>query len=193
MRILFLTKAERRCREALAFLRERADVESYEGDWGEAFPAPDWQGDVIISYLSRWIVPAHIIKRADLAINFHPAPPEYPGIGCFNWALYEGARTYGATCHAMVARVDWGPIIAVRRFDIAAGETVASLIERAYDVQLGLFREIMTPMLAGWSGQRRSRAALDALAVATDDMPDDEIERRRRAVTFGRWGVARAH
>ena len=51
--------------------------------------AKKWQGDYIISYLSRWIVPSYLLNNAKIAsFNFHPASPEYPGIGCNNFALY---------------------------------------------------------------------------------------------------------
>ncbi len=81
--------------------------------------ARSWQGDYIISYLSRWVVPAELLERARrAAVNFHPASPDYPGIGCNNFALYENAAEYGVTCHHMAPRVDSGEIIAVRRFPV---------------------------------------------------------------------------
>src|SRR4051812_10445430 len=49
-----------------------------------------WSGDSLFSYLSPWIIPAETLKRASkAAINFHPGPPEYPGIGCTNFAIYN--------------------------------------------------------------------------------------------------------
>src|SRR6187455_2216083 len=47
--------------------------------------------DFLFNYLSPVIVPERIlqsIKRA--AVNFHPAPPEWPGIGSASYALFEG-------------------------------------------------------------------------------------------------------
>src|SRR4051812_40062356 len=52
----------------------------------------DWQGDLIISYLSQWIIPGKVLEKASMAaLNFHPGPPEYPGIGCTNFAIYDEA------------------------------------------------------------------------------------------------------
>ena len=52
---------------------------------------------VLLSFLSPWIVPQEALDRFSLALNFHPGPREYPGTGCYNFALYEGAREYGCT------------------------------------------------------------------------------------------------
>ena len=119
--ILFLGKAEDAgTQRALEHChRLSANVEVHVGRWGDAFPsaARDWSGDLIISYLSRWVVPADVLGAARVAaINLHPAPPEYPGIGCINFALYDEVTQYGVTCHHMAPTVDTGPIIAVRRF-----------------------------------------------------------------------------
>jgi methionyl-tRNA formyltransferase len=64
------------------------------------------------------------------AFNFHPGSPDYPGIGCLNFELYEEAREYGVTCHHMVPKVDTGGIIAVKHFAIFDSDCVASLLAR---------------------------------------------------------------
>ena len=66
------------------------------------------------------------------AYNFHPGPPEYPGWAPAHFALYEGATEFGATFHAMAARVDAGPIIDVLCFDIPANMHVLALEGLAY-------------------------------------------------------------
>ncbi len=98
--LLFLGKTDDPyCARALEFCQENFAQVSYSlGKWGD--PLSDdirrWEGDYIISFLSRWVVPEEILKHArKAAINFHPASPEYPGIGCNNFALYENAKEYG--------------------------------------------------------------------------------------------------
>src|SRR5436190_2105053 len=52
--------------------------------------------DYILNYLSPVLLKKEIlasIKKA--SINFHPAPPEWPGVGTASYALYEGDKTYG--------------------------------------------------------------------------------------------------
>lgn len=134
------------------------------------------------------------VRRA--AINFHPAPPEYPGIGCVNFALYEEAPQYGVTCHYMSARVDTGAIVAVRRFPLLSTDSVATLLARAYDHQLVLFYEILTQVLEGeplpmseerWTRKPFRRTEFNALRRVSVSMDRGEIRRRIRATTYGAW------
>ena len=200
--ILFLSKAkDAHCARALSFLRHRCGRESLtigETKRGTSLPGGIFflKYDYIVSYLCQHILPEHLLKCATkAAINFHPAPPEYPGIGCVNFALYEGAATFGVTCHHMAATFDSGPIIATRRFPTFASDDIESLLTRTYDYQLTLFYDVMTDILAGkipksseqWSGKRRTRKDLDALAAITPDLSHDEIARRIRATSFGDW------
>src|SRR6266481_2419879 len=100
------------------------------GARGEALPdrVRSWQGDYILCFRSYFILPKALIDRAHIAaINFHPAPPDYPGSGCVNLALYDGAKTYGVTAHVMNEKVDNGPIIHCRRFPIFPQDTVSTL------------------------------------------------------------------
>jgi len=72
---------------------------------------------LLISYISPWIVPNKVLSNTiKWNINFHPGPPEYPGIGCFNYAIYDSAKQFGATAHIMKPKVDTGEIIGVNRF-----------------------------------------------------------------------------
>ena len=102
--------------EALRFVsRHFPTADIVLGKTDETLPEETlrWTGDYIVSYLCGWVVPQSLLDRAKVAaINFHPGPPEYPGTGCYNFALYEGATKYGVTCHHMAASVDAGAIIA---------------------------------------------------------------------------------
>ncbi len=199
--VLFLGKADDPdSARALDFCRANfAQLTACLGRWGDPLPAEarEWAGDYIISYLSRWVVPAELLVKARIAaINFHPASPEYPGIGCNNFALYEGATHYGVTCHHMAAKVDSGPIVAVRRFPVYPQDTVPSLLERTYANQIALFFEIADLMVDGkplpqsaetWSRPPFTRREFEELFKITPDMPPDEIARRIRAVSYGAY------
>jgi methionyl-tRNA formyltransferase len=199
--LLFLGKAEDPdCVRALDFCeRNFAPVVACLGRWGDPLPerARTWQGDYIISYLSRWVLPAELLERArKAAVNFHPASPDYPGIGCNNFALYENAALYGVTCHHMAPRVDSGEIIAVRRFPIHPEDDVAALLQRTYENQIALFLEI-APIMAegrplpsgaeGWTRAPFTRKEFNDLFRITPDMPKEEIVRRIRAVSYGSY------
>ncbi len=156
-----------------------------------------WDGDYIISYLSPWIVPDSLLKRAKLAaINFHPATPDYPGIGCNNFALYEGAKEFGATCHHMASHVDTGNVIAVKRFPVFATDNVESILSRTHDYQLALYYDIVSLILRDkplpsstetWTRKPFTRIELNALSHIRADMSAEEIARRVRATSFGPW------
>ena len=199
--ILFLGKADDTdCVRALEYCQNRfTRVTSCLGRWGDPFPseARDWEGDYIISYLSRWVVPEDVLKRAcKAAINFHPASPEYPGIGCNNFALYEDAKEYGVTCHHMASKVDTGAIIAVKRFPIYTEDTVATLLKRTYENQIALFFEIIELLSNGkelpvsaekWTRPPFSRKQFNELFKITPEMNKEEIARRVRAVSYRHW------
>lgn len=199
--ILFLGKKEdEHCAEALKFCQTNFNnVTACLGVWGEPLPqsASKWEGDYIISYLSRWVVPEGLIEKAKgAAFNFHPAPPEYPGIGCNNFALYEDATEYGVTCHHMEKTVDTGDIIAVKRFPISPTDDVASLLDRTYNIQLELFIEIVGGIASGkplptsdekWTRKPFTRKEFNQLFLITPDMSREEIARRVRAVNYKNW------
>jgi len=199
--LLFLGKAEDAdCMRALDFCKENfSPVVFCLGKWGD--PLSDeihrWEGDYIISYLSRWVVPEELLGRAKkAAINFHPASPEYPGIGCNNFALYENAKEYGVTCHHMATKVDTGRIVAVRRFPVYPEDNVASLLKRTYENQIALFFEIVQLMAEGrdlplssesWTRPPFTRKQFNELFKIRPDMGREEIARRVRAVSYGQY------
>ncbi len=166
------------------------------GRRGDPFPENllAWRGEFVVSYLSPWIIPGALLERAGIAaINFHPGPPEYPGIGCTNFALYNGETVYGVTCHHMAAKVDTGPIIAVRRFAVFPADTVWSVTQRCYAHILVLFYEVLSNILAGeplpvsketWTRRAYKRSELNELCRLTPDMTPGEQARRIRATTY---------
>ena len=196
--VLFLGKAnDTHTGKASAFCRLHfPEVSALVGNWDEPLPraAREWQGDCIISYLSRWVVPAELLGRATTAINFHPGPPEYPGYGCNNFAIYDDVREYGVTCHRMAPRVDTGAIIAVKRFPVLPSDDAGTLLARAYDHQLALFYEVVTHLINGetlpssgerWTREPFTRKQFAELQRTTPGMSEQEIARRARATSVG--------
>lgn len=155
----------------------------------------EWEGDLLISYLAQWIIPQQVLQHAGLAaINFHPGPPAYPGIGCTNFAIYNGEKEFGITCHHMLARVDSGAIVAVRRFPVFPGDTVFSITQRCYAEIWHLFYELMSGLLQGkdlpqsaenWERKPYTRKQLNELCELTTEMSEAEVARRIKATTYG--------
>ncbi len=199
--LLFLGKqGDLRCERALQYCQQVfSSVQSHLGVWKQPFPdeARTWNGQWIISYLSRWVIPEAVLGTAQTAaINFHPATPEYPGIGCNNFALYEGASEYGATCHHMAKVVDTGSIIQVKRFAVLETDDVHSLLERTYDHQLALFYEVLGEVIAGralpqsneqWTRAPFTRKQFNELSKLDPSMSEDELRRRVRATSYREW------
>lgn len=196
-RILLLTKPDRFSREAQAVAESAfgADLAAYEGAVGDPEPealrtaGPEY----LISFLSPWIVSRQSLDRAGTAINFHPGSTDYPGIGCYNFALYEGAAEFGAVCHHMLAKVDSGPVISERRFPVAPDESVETLKLRTMETMIAMFREIVDLIAAGrplpraelhWTRRPFTRREMEALKVIEHDMPQEEIDRRVRATVY---------
>ncbi|MBK8953255.1 MAG: hypothetical protein IPM85_14295 [Chitinophagaceae bacterium] len=122
-RVLFLSKKDNEyARRAEDFIRKTfTNPVIFEGSRHDKLPDEvlNWKGDLMISFISSWIYPQSLLDSASVAaINFHPGSPEYPGTGCTNFAVYEGAKEYGITCHCMNASVDSGNIIQVKRFPV---------------------------------------------------------------------------
>lgn len=197
MSTLFLAKDTDWCRRAEALVTAAlSDVTVCMGEVGDQLPAQaaSWKGDHIISFVSPWIVPASLLERAGrAAINFHPGPPEYPGIGCYNFALYDEVAEYGVTCHHMASKVDTGQIVEVARFPVTLEDSVATLKDRSMAAMLALLARFLDVLAEGgdlpssaekWRRRPFTRMELNELGRVTATMSDDEVRRRFRAVHF---------
>ena len=194
---LFIKKDKPGAEDVIRYMKDRFErLSLFEGQRGEKFPESAFKvdQDVLVSYLAPWVVPKAILNKTVLwNINFHPGPPEYPGIGCFNFAIYNGEKSYGVTAHIMEEKVDSGGIIAVRRFEVSEEESVYSLSMKSYRHMLKLFIEVMDSVLINkklpesgeaWARTAYKRSELEALCRIDPDMTKDEVERRVKATKY---------
>lgn len=197
MRVAFLAKQKPFAADAAALLRQHvSDADVFFGALGDPFPPRVLVTpyDYVISYISPWIIPGAVLRQTRrAAINLHPGPPDYPGIGCTNFAIYDGATEFGVTAHHMKEKVDSGAIIMVRRFPIRADESVFSLTERCYAEIYHAFMELVPYLYAStplpksqerWQRKPYTRKELNELCSITSGMSDDEVRRRVRATTY---------
>ncbi len=156
-------------------------------------------GDVLargrlVAFASPVIVPAAILDRLGFgAVNFHPGPPDYPGYSPAQFAIYDGARRFGATAHVMLERVDEGPIFDVGLFDVPPETTTLALEIKAYQELARLFwrnagRLATAPDLpaaigVAWSVGKSTKAKYRALCAVPPDIGAEEL--RRRLLAFG--------
>ena len=195
MKICLITKKEKPgVSEVVSFLTKRASTINilYQEDHAK-FPSNLFNStcDIFISYISGWIVPMKILERTRLwNINFHPGPPEYPGTGCFNFAIYNSEEDYGTTSHLMKPKVDTGKIIYVNRFKIKKNETVKSLSDKTYLYMLKNFYYVLDNIFKNkripqssekWKRQPYKRSDLEELAEVKCDMDKKKVSKIIRA------------
>lgn len=185
------------CQKAIDFIKQHfPDNTIIKAKRGQPYPheMQSWEGDYIISYLSPWVIKENLLNRANKAsINFHPGPPEYPGIGCTNFAVYDKVQTFGITCHHMLPKVDTGKIIQVDRFPLYETDSVYSLTQRCYAHILDMYYKIMEYIIKDkelpvsnekWMRKPYKRKELNELCKINSNMDLDEVKRRIKAVTF---------
>ena len=195
--ILLVTKKNDWCQKAIQlakYIFGESNLIIKQGEQiGEKLPELSDSFEIIISFLSPWIVPQKLLNKARIAINFHPGSREYPGMGCYNFAIYEKTKMFGATCHYMKSKVDSGDIIIERRFEVEDHETIESLKYRTMIVMLALFHEVMGMIRkeiplpkknVSWSREPFTRAQLEDLCVINRTMTEEEVKRRVRACHF---------
>ena len=94
----------------------------------------------LISFCNDVIIPSRLLDVfPGPSYNFHPGPPTYPGNHVAGFALYEGARQFGATAHIMTPQVDEGNIIGIEIFDIPQYCEFEMLEIMTYQAMLRLF------------------------------------------------------
>lgn len=199
MKIVFLSKENFWCDEAFYFLKihfGNDNVKRYSTNVKyQKLPkvVTEENGNLLISFLSPWIIPKSVLEKFDIALNFHPGPPEFPGTACYNFALYENAKEYGVICHFINEKVDAGEIIETIKFPIFEKDTVESLRRRTLDYLLILFFKIMYKILLKeelkpsgekWKRKATTRKDLENLCRIDPNMSQEEIKRRIRATYY---------
>jgi methionyl-tRNA formyltransferase len=202
MRLLFLRKQEcDHSDKAEGYLRQLFDEVTVvrSAKIGDRLPHDirDRHFDAVFAFRSHIIIPDSLIDASQVCLNFHPGPPERPGIGCVNFALYEGDQQYGSTCHYVVKEIDAGSIVSVKRFPIHDSDTVATLLTRSYDYLLCQLYDVAPLVASGarpepcgeqWTRKATKKKDLDALMNVHPDASPAEVERIIRATTFGDFG-----
>ena len=191
---LILKKNKKYNDKVVNFLKNKnLKTDIFKGSVGNKLPEKikNKKYDVIISYLSPWILSEKILKRTSLYnINFHPGPPKYPGIGCFNFALLNGETSYGVTMHIMSERVDSGRIIKTKYFS-SKKINLLQLIDKSYEKMFELFKQEISKFLKykkikfskeKWKRKAYNRIDLNNLCKLNLDMSPKQINRRINAI-----------
>ena len=149
--------------------------------------------DYIFSFLSPIVIPASFLEQVHmLAINFHPAPPKWPGVGSPSYAIFHGDESFGVTAHIMEQKVDAGKIIDVLRFPIQFNDTCETLFNRTLTYSIILFYQVLTSIKLSpelqFNGEEWERDAIrrsefeEWMTVDADD-EEEIIQKKIRALS----------
>jgi methionyl-tRNA formyltransferase len=148
----------------------------------------------LVAFCYGAIVPEKMLDALPgLSYNFHPGSPTYPGNHVAGFALYEGAKHFGATAHIMTPRVDEGAIIGTEIFDVPKYCEFVMLEIMTYQAMLRLFG-FLAPKLADldneiepievkWAERKYTSKDLKAMFSAWAVLK--EAEQLRRIHAFG--------
>jgi methionyl-tRNA formyltransferase len=147
--------------------------------------------DILLSFAHSMIVPESMLKSCNgKAVNFHAAPPEYPGRDPHHFAAYDNVSEYGATAHIMEAAVDSGKILDVERFVVETPPWPCKLLSEAESASYSQMRRIIPqlfkgkwdwPEVAKWGSSKKSRKDFNDLCTVDPNIGPAELERRYRA------------
>jgi methionyl-tRNA formyltransferase len=149
----------------------------------------------LIGFCTPVIVPKAILDGLDgPAYNFHPGPPDFPGLYPACFAINSRADQFGVTAHEMWENVDEGPIVGVDRREISPDIDRMHLETLSHTMINQLF-ERLAPALVGdaslphvdehWSGTVTRQADFEAICEVPQNISLDDLELRYRAVGQG--------
>ena len=152
---------------------------------------PSGSGQQLICFGSGKIIPKETLDSWDVAINFHAASPAYPGRDPHHWAVYDGARNYGATVHAMWSEVDAGPIYGQLGAVTKGTLTPDEYKEIGETAMYSLFSswcsspsDFSLETGIEWSGKKRARRHLLEMCDMRGLENEEKLRRKRAFIGF---------
>lgn len=153
--------------------------------------------DFLLNYLAPMLVPARVLDAVERdSINFHPAPPAWPGIGSASFALYHEDAAFGVTAHRMTPAIDAGEIVRTSSVPIYPHDGCEALFERALLATLPLFREVCAELASAgeipasgqqWARPAITRAEFERWMTVRPTDPPAEVARKVRALRHSRF------
>ncbi|MDA9793938.1 formyltransferase family protein [Candidatus Pelagibacter sp.] len=162
--------------------------------------------DYIFCFRSLYILKKSLLRKVKkFAINFHPGTPNYRGIGCLNFALYENSTTYGSTAHIIDEKIDNGKILDIKKFKIQKNDNVKTLLEKThkamFDQAINLIKKIqdnndyLETLLKKeknikWSKKIYKRKRLNQMRKITMGISASELKKRIRAFSYNEYKIS---
>jgi len=105
---------------------------------------PDDGVEFLFSVSCPQVVPVETLNRVTkAAINFHPGPPRYPGVGSVTRALLDEVAEFGVTAHRMDEKPDTGEILAMESFHLGEAPSNQDVTAQTYEALLTLVRRFI--------------------------------------------------
>ena len=160
-----------------------------------------YKNDFIISYRSYFILNKKILTNTKYAINFHPGPPSFRGIGCANFAIYQNIKKYGVTCHLINNKIDNGKIIKKKFFNIKKNINLEELLKRTHSEMFVLAKSMLKrahnkkflldnikkSKKFSWSRNYYNQSDLEKLYRISLDFSKDEVDKVLRATIYKKF------
>ena len=106
--------------------------------------------DILFSVVNLNILPAEVLQRFQLCINFHDSPlPMYAGLHATTRALVNCEREHAISWHLIEPGIDTGHILESARFPIEQDDTSFTLNLRSFSVALDAFRRLLQSIRQG--------------------------------------------
>jgi len=153
--------------------------------------------DYIFCFRSFYILKKKDINKTKIAsINFHPGTPEYRGIGCINFAIYNNEKFYGSTAHLIDEKIDNGKILDVKKFQIRKKDNLEICLNKTHRIMTkqaffilkllkknsnNLEKLIIKNKKLKWSKKLYKKKDLEKLYLLNNQANQDEIRRVIRA------------
>jgi methionyl-tRNA formyltransferase len=153
--------------------------------------------DFIFCFRSYYILKKNYLKKSSInAINFHPGPPKYRGVGCANFALLNDEKFYGITCHIINEKIDNGKIIFYKKFKIHKKNDLKDLLDKTHKELLLVAKKLIPKIVKDykiiprlkkkfekrkWSKILYTKSILDNLYKINYKTPKNKIKKILRA------------
>ena len=157
--------------------------------------------DFIFCFRSKIILKEKILKKIKYyAINFHPGTPKYRGLGCANYALYNGEKIYGSTAHIINNKIDNGKILMTSFFKIKKTDTLEQVLINSYKSMLLISHELLKLLQINpninkfkfkkkikWSGKIKKKKNLEKFYQIKKNITKKELDKKIRATVIGNY------
>ena len=156
--------------------------------------------DYIICYRSFFLLDNKILSKTKIAsINFHPGPPTYRGIGCINFALFNGEKKFGTTAHLINDKIDYGNILDISFFKFNESDNLEKCLEKTHKNMFIQTKKVLDYIFKNaknikklanknknkkWSKKLYKKKDLEKLYKTEKIMTQKKLERFKRATIY---------